>query len=110
MLETSKAVFLSYTSQDAEAARRRLPPRARQKLDDIHALEAQGYVDLVTFADVHANLGEFDEALRWFEKAFQERTPNMVNARGFGRNCPEIASNLRYQAIVARMNFPSLAM
>jgi TolB-like protein/Tfp pilus assembly protein PilF len=84
-------------------------PRARQKLDELHALEAQQYVDPVTFADIHASLGESEEALRWYEKAFEDRTPNMVFARGVERSFPEIARDARYQAIVARMGFPPLA-
>jgi len=32
--------------------------RARQKLAEMHAIEAKQYVDPVTFADVYANLGD----------------------------------------------------
>jgi len=42
---------------------------SRQKLNELHALEAQQYVDPVTFADIHASLGESEEALRWYELA-----------------------------------------
>src|SRR5450631_271820 len=34
--------------------------RARQKLDELHALEAKQYVDPVNFADIHRALGETD--------------------------------------------------
>ena len=54
--------------------------RARQKIDDLHALETKQYVDPVTYAEIHCALGEMDEALRWYEKAFDDRTPNMVYA------------------------------
>ena len=63
------------------------------------------YVDPVTFADVHGALGETDEALRWYEKAFEDRTPNMVYAPIVPRLDPELAGNPRYEAIVRKMGF-----
>jgi eukaryotic-like serine/threonine-protein kinase len=83
--------------------------RARQKLDELHALEAKQYVDPVTFADVHSALGEPDEALRWYEKAFEDRTPNMAYASIGPGISPELAGNPRYEAIVRKMNFPGPA-
>jgi TolB-like protein/Tfp pilus assembly protein PilF len=83
--------------------------RARQKLDELHALEKTQYVDPVTFAAIHSALGEVDAALRWYEKAFEDRTPNMVYALIAPRFSPELAGNLRYKAIVDRMGFPQPA-
>jgi TolB-like protein/Tfp pilus assembly protein PilF len=83
--------------------------RARQKLDELHALEKKQYVDPVTFAAIHSALGEMDEALHWYEKAFEDRTPNMVYAAVAPRMSPELAGNARYSAIVVRMGFPLAA-
>ena len=83
--------------------------RARQKLDELHALESKQYVDPVTFAEIHCALGEMDEALRWYEKAFFDRTPNMVYAAILPRISPMLAGNPRYKAIVDRMGFPQPA-
>jgi hypothetical protein len=83
--------------------------RARQKLDALHALEAKQYVDPVTFAEIHCALGEMDETLRWYEKAFADRTPNMVYALIGPRINPRLAGNARYQSIVDRMGFPQTA-
>ena len=83
--------------------------RARRKLDELHALESKQYVDPVTFAEIHCALGELDEALRWYEKAFADRTPNMVYASILPRISPVLAGNRRYQAIVDRMGFPQQA-
>jgi tetratricopeptide (TPR) repeat protein len=80
--------------------------RARQKLDELHALAKKQYVDPVTFAAINSALGEMDEALRWYEKAFEDRTPNMVYAFAGPRISPELAGNTRYEAIVHRMGFP----
>jgi Tfp pilus assembly protein PilF len=80
--------------------------RAREKLTELHALEKKQYVDPVTFASIHSALGEMDDALRWYEKAFADRTPNMVYAGIGTRISPELAGNPRYKAIVERMEFP----
>ena len=80
--------------------------RAHEKLDFLHALEKKQYVDPVTFAAIHLELGETDAAVRWYEKGFDDRTPNMVNADIMQRTNPELATNARYQAIIARMKFP----
>ena len=79
--------------------------RARHKLEQLHALEEQQYVDPVTFAAIHGALGEIDEALGWYEKAFADRTPNMVYAAILPGLSPELVGNPRYQAIVDRMGF-----
>ncbi len=80
--------------------------RARQKLDELHALEKKQYVDPVTFAEIHSALGEMDEALRWYEKAYLDRTPNMAYAAIGSRISLELAGNPQYKAIVDRMGFP----
>jgi len=82
--------------------------RARQKLDELHALSKKQYVDPVTFADVHRGLGEVDEALRWYQKAYEDRTPNMAYASIMPRIDPGLAGNPRYEAIVRRMGFPAV--
>jgi len=66
-------------------------------------LESKQYVDAVTFAEIHCALGEVDEALRWYEKAFLDRTPNMVYAAILPRISPGLAGNTRYRAIIDRM-------
>jgi TolB-like protein/Tfp pilus assembly protein PilF len=84
--------------------------RARVKLEQLHALEEKQYVDPVTFAQIHGALGELDEALVWYEKAFADRTTNMVYAVISPGLSPELVGNARYQAIVDRMGFPRPAM
>jgi tetratricopeptide (TPR) repeat protein len=83
--------------------------RARQKLAEMHAIEAKRYVDPATFAGVHASLGEMDEALRWYQKAFEDRSPDMVYAMVASRITPQLADNVGYQAIIGRMAFPQPA-
>ena len=83
--------------------------RARQKLVELHALEKSQYVDPVTFATIHGELAEVDQALGWLEKAYADRTPNMVAVALFPRLTPAFAGNARFQAIVDRMGYPRSA-
>src|SRR4029079_17585158 len=72
------AAPLSWSWLGDTYARRGHLPRARHKLDQLHALEKKQYVDPVTFAEIHCALGEVDEALGWYEKAFAARTPDLA--------------------------------
>jgi TolB-like protein len=80
--------------------------RARRQLDELHALQRTRYVDPVSLADIQACLGDVEGALRSFEQAFQDRTPNMVYAAMGNRLFPAAASQPRYRAILQRMGFP----
>jgi hypothetical protein len=80
--------------------------RARQKLDELHALSKKQYVDPSALSPVYWRLGEKDEALRWFERAFEDRSPNMVYAGLEPRLNPGIEGAPRFAALVRRMAFP----
>jgi tetratricopeptide (TPR) repeat protein len=77
--------------------------RARQKLEELHALSRERYVDPSIYADIHIGLGELDEALAWYEKAYEDRTPNMAYAAIAPLISPRLAANPRYEALVRRM-------
>ena len=80
--------------------------RARQKLAELQALEKKQYVDMAAFAEIHASLGELDQALDYYEKAIADRTPNMVYARFHTNVAPALATSPRYQALLARLAYP----
>ena len=80
--------------------------RAREKLAELHAQEKQRYVDPVAFAGIHSALGERDEALRLFEKAYEDRTPSMVYASLDSAFDPDLTALPRYKAIIDRMKYP----
>jgi hypothetical protein len=63
-------------------------------------------VDPSTFSDIHSSLGEAAEALRWLEKAYEDRSPNLAHASVAPGIDPLLAGNARYQEIVRRMGFP----
>ena len=80
--------------------------RARQKLADIQTLEKKQYVDPVTFADIHASLGELDQALDYYEKAITDRTPATVHARLQTNVVPALVTSPRYKALLERLAYP----
>jgi hypothetical protein len=63
-------------------------------------------VDPATFADVHASLGEIDEAVHWYRKAFEDRSPDMVYMKVSSRLNPRLAANAGFREILDGMAFP----
>ncbi|MBV8143531.1 MAG: hypothetical protein JO184_00895 [Gammaproteobacteria bacterium] len=79
--------------------------RAEQKLDELRTIAKGKYIDPVTFAGIHAALGDTDDALREYEQAFADRSPNMVYAVVI-QHFDAVGETPRFKAIVARMKFP----
>ena len=52
--------------------------RARRMLDELHRVAAETYVSEVFFAIIHLGLKEHEEAIRWLEKGYEQRTGAMV--------------------------------
>ena len=64
------------------------------------------YVPAMAFAEIYAGLEDYDEAIRWFEAAYEERSLSLVWYRD-GSEFPEkIRNDPRIQAILSGMNFP----
>jgi len=83
--------------------------RAREKLGELHAFEAKKYVDAATFADIHASLGELDESVHWYRKAFEDRSPDMVFVQIGSRLDARLAGNAGFREILEQMGFPPSA-
>jgi hypothetical protein len=68
----------------------------------------QRYVTPYLVAQIYASLGETDEALRWLEVAYRQRTAWMVllkvDPRFDGVRCDP-----RFQDLLRRINFPEAA-
>jgi eukaryotic-like serine/threonine-protein kinase len=58
-------------------ARAGQPVRARQTLDELKRLRGERYVSAALVAEVHAGLGEDEEALVWLGEAQRERAPEL---------------------------------
>ena len=69
-------------------------------------IETKRYVDPATFASVHASLGEIDEAVRFYQEALEDRSPDMVYALAAIRLNQQLGGNAEYREILERMHFP----
>jgi Flp pilus assembly protein TadD len=93
-----RAYTLSGRKDEAETLLRELQERA-----------ASEYVLPMAFAELHASLGNTDEAFRWLEKAYQERNSGMLWLRirtSWGSAWDSLRSDPRFDDLVDRMNFP----
>ena len=79
--------------------------KARAILAELTARRAQGYVPASALAIIHIGLGEHEEALRWFEVAYEERDVFMVWLKEMWIYDP-LRSDPRFQDILSRMDFP----
>lgn len=57
------------------------PDRARQYLDQLEALAKRQHVPAYFLALVHLGLDDRDEAFRWLERAFEERSGWMARLK-----------------------------
>ena len=92
MTESSNAVFLSYASQDAEAALVRLT-------------QDQGDLWPYGVAEVFAYRGERDLAFTWLDRAYVVRDPDLNLVRADPLLVP-LRDDPRYKALLRKMNLP----
>ncbi|MGE5688735.1 MAG: tetratricopeptide repeat protein, partial [Gemmatimonadota bacterium] len=76
--------------------------QARSVLDTLHARAARSYVPAYNFAIVHVALGENDSALRYLERAYDERSTVLAYLRIDPRLAP-LRDDPRFVALVGRM-------
>jgi tetratricopeptide (TPR) repeat protein len=71
-------------------------------------LKKEGRVGYVSYAsaEICETLGRKEEALRWIEKAYNERAAQMIGLQG---DFSSLHSDPRFQNLVRRMGFPAKA-
>ena len=75
------------------------------RIDVLKRRAAKQYVSPMNFADTYAQLGRREEAIRYLEESYRERSPDLV----FVQNDPNfdfVHSDPRYRAIVNKMGLP----
>jgi TolB-like protein/Tfp pilus assembly protein PilF len=77
---------------------------ARKTLEQLQVLSKQRYVTPYLVARIYAAMGETDEALRWLETAYQERTAWMVILK-VDTLFDHSRSDPRFLDLMRRMNF-----
>jgi len=79
---------------------------AVEQLKVVKAQRADGYVDAFWIAVPYAAMGETDEAIRWLNKAYEERSASMVQLKTNPALDP-LRGDARFQDLVRRMNYPN---
>ena len=79
--------------------------KARDILVELHQRSRTGYVSAYDIAAVYAGLRESDEALRWLERAYQERSSFLINV-GWEPRFRGLHSDVRFQRLVRRVGVP----
>ena len=65
----------------------------------------KGYVSPLEFACAYARLGQDDEALRWMEKAYNDRVPDLATI-WMHPELNDLHGDPRYQALIKRIGLP----
>jgi len=79
---------------------------ARAVLREMEQLSSRRFVTAYGIALVYAGLGENDDAFRWLEKAFEERSHWLVWLR-LDPRWKNLRGDPRFDALVQRMNYPA---
>ena len=81
------------------------PGNARHLLDKLKAEATKQYVCPYEVGTIHLLLGEKDEAFRWYQKAYTDRSQCMPYL-GVDPRLDSVRSDPRYQDLFRRMKFP----
>ena len=79
----------------------------RTRLQQLTDPGNQNYVSPYDLADIHLRLGERDAALDWLEKAYEQRSPYLVNLQVEPRLDP-LRGEPRFQSLVQRMGLDKI--
>jgi hypothetical protein len=79
---------------------------ARSALESLTELAKQKYVSPMDFARLHARLNEKDQAFEWLEKAFKERSSQLIYIRVMD-DFKNLRSDPRFNDLVKRIGLPS---
>lgn len=74
-------------------------------VNQLHALSAKRYVAAYDFAIAYLGIGDEEQALKYLEKAFQERSPWVVTAPIEPR-LQRLAGNALFQSLVRKLRLP----
>jgi serine/threonine-protein kinase len=86
----------------ARAGRR---SEALEVLEQLHTISQQKYAYALGFARVYAGLGDKDNAFKWLQAAYEERSTALFFLK-VDPDWDPIRSDPRFQDLLRRMNFP----
>ena len=103
-LSPGASVFVAVLGEACAAAGHR--NEANDILEQLRELSKQKYVMPYYVSRIYSALGQKDEAFRWLETSYRERTTNMIYLQTDSR-LDGLRSDLRFQDLLRRMNFPA---
>jgi hypothetical protein len=74
-------------------------------IDKLRELSSERYVDAYYTGMIHVGLGEIDRAFDWFDKAYQDRSEELLFMKVDPR-LDRIRPDLRYKSLLRRIGLP----
>ena len=78
---------------------------AQALIDELKETARHRYVSGFFFAEMYADFGDKEQAIRWLERAYEEHDQWMVFVNSYP-GLDRLRSEPRFQALLRRMNFP----
>ena len=75
------------------------------KLKQFHQVADKTYISPMVFADLYSLLGEKDEAFKWMDKAYQERSSKLLDLK-LDPDYDNLQSDPRFAALVSKIGLP----
>lgn len=100
-LSPGSTLFLGQLGQ--AYARTGRAENVRRVLETLHRLGEQRYLSPYHVAYVHTGLGQYDEAIAWLERAYEERAPAIWGIKGSFLFVP-LRSHAGYNRLLRKMN------
>jgi TolB-like protein/tRNA A-37 threonylcarbamoyl transferase component Bud32/Tfp pilus assembly protein PilF len=75
------------------------------KLKQFHQVADKTYISPMVFADLYSLLGEKDEAFKWMDKAYQERSSKLLDLK-LDPDYDNLQSDPRFLALVSKIGLP----
>jgi len=75
------------------------------RLVNLKQMAQKSYVSPLEFASAYFRLGQYEEAMQWLNKAYEERVPLIILIQQ-GEGLKRLGGDPRYQALVKRIGLP----
>jgi TolB-like protein/DNA-binding SARP family transcriptional activator len=79
---------------------------ARKALKELHKLSERRFVSAYDFAIIYVGLDEADQAFKWLERAYEERSFSMLMSLKAEPRLDALRSDPRFQDLVRRVGLP----
>jgi tetratricopeptide (TPR) repeat protein len=79
---------------------------ARKALKELHKLSERRFVSAYDFALIYVGLEEADQAFKWLERAYEERSFSMLMSLKGEPRLDTVRSDPRFQDLVRRVGLP----